>query len=365
MILGEVAKRLKGRYYQEEQEHGTDPNNRWRTVSCLQKAVRFGDVAMARFCASVAFDMDPKYVLRRLGIVAVEDVAAGDPFAVLAVLAVIGSSGFRKSCDERRLIIFLAEMLAEAHGDRNMTDLLNAADFDATSPKQEWAMLPSAKLGEIAVNKDVELVQRSVAIWLMAGTKKYWGHTMPTGNDRPATPVFRLMVEQGLPRAFLYGAAKTASRLNEAFWVSFYLMNEQLLATETVEVIADKVPEVPRIGKLLGAAYDMHTREGKEALRRFGGSCKAIKQFRDSTFSWQAYMTALHEAVFYVEGGVLKTRVAYAGSEEMRDLSWRNIMSRTGLPEPEHQPFFQAVAENLDYLNKLRAEVLWEKLNKK
>ena len=74
MMLEYAAEEIRATYFPGTHGKGTDPNNKWRTVSCLQKAVRFGDAEMAKFAVSAAFDMDKAYIQRRLGVIAVEDV---------------------------------------------------------------------------------------------------------------------------------------------------------------------------------------------------------------------------------------------------------------------------------------------------
>ena len=101
LVLADLSHRIKGFYMPAEPVRGTNPNNKWRTVSCLQKAIRFEDAEMAKFAASAAYDMDKSYLLRRLGICAIEDVGAGNLYGLLAVLAASGSQQWRQTVDER------------------------------------------------------------------------------------------------------------------------------------------------------------------------------------------------------------------------------------------------------------------------
>ena len=361
LLLKDFEKQLKGKFFPEENDHGTNPNNRWRTVSCLQKAIRFGDRPMARFAASVGYDMDAKYVLRRLGVIAVEDVAMGNLYGTLMVLAAMGNSAWRQACDERRLVIALADLLASQQQDRNLTDWLNMASFDETVDREAMCAKVNEELTEIVLNQQRFPPERMVALWAMAGTKKYWGHNMPK-VDRPPEGVFTLMVKQGLPRAMLYGAARTASRLSEAFWVSFYFAHEQLAATPIMQVIDDPMLEYTKVGKLLGASYDMHTREGKQAIGKFSHSCKDVAMFKPFLTKGGDWQTLVSEAVFAVEGGRLRHRAVYGNSEWIKDRSWNGILKHFGLPASQHNDFLAAVESNVPYLNKIRESILWAKV---
>ena len=344
---------------------GTNPNNRWRTASCMQKAIRFRDVEMARFAATAAHDMDSAYVLRRLGVTAVEDVGAGSIWGMCAALAALGNRAWRQEVGEKKLVAWLAEHLAKAAKDRTLCELVCMADFDRLVPKDEWASMPDEALLKVVRDPGMPIEERAIAAWLAAGTKRFEGMTMPKDNARSVVPLLRAMHETGLPRALLYVAMRTASRLNEILFAMVPFMHEALVAQaksgQPPVLIPGELPQgpMPKVGLLLGAAYDMHTREGRIALRKFELECPAVGEFRhmlgDRTFE----ETLLGFGVFCAEGGVLETRVGYADSEQWRALAHRLELSFPGLPEEQHAPFLKAIRENLPQLNEIRERVLW------
>ena len=362
MILNDLSARIKGFYMPKVPARGTDPNNRWRTVSCMQKAIRFGDAEMAKFAASAAYDMNKWYLLRRLGICAIEDVGVGNLYGLLAVLAASGSKEWRETVDERRLGCFLAEMLASGAKDRSACELLVIVDFDKSLPKEEWGKLTSPELAAIVEDQARPISERACATWLMAGTKKFWGESMPKENDRPATPLFQLMVKRGMSRAMLYAAAKIASRLTEGMFVSLLLIDEWLQKTKRMTTKAFDLPAMPKVGKLLGAAYDMHTREGRVAIGKFKKeNQELLAPFLDlcppETKDLQMWF-----GLFLAEGGMLNRRVVY----ENQELLWKQVheveLAYPGLPAKLHEPFLQMLRANLGKLNECREKVLWAKM---
>jgi hypothetical protein len=365
MILADLSPKLKGFYMPAEPAKGTDPNNRWRTVSCLQKAIRFGDAEMAKFAASAAYDMDKKYLMRRLGIIAIEDVGMGTLYGMLAVLAVSGSSAWREAADERRLFCFLAEMLANAPKDRTACELCCVADFDKTVPKEEWGKWTNEQLADVMLDHDDTLERRMIAAWMMAGTKKFFGTTMPKENDRPARHLFALMAKSGMCRATLYAAAKIASRLSEGMFVSLFFMDEWMRATPRVTLKINEMPPTPKVGKLLGAAYDMHTREGRTAIGKFrketwGELKKFLEMCPNDTRELQLWF-----GIFLAEGGVLSRRVVYKNTPELYALTERLELAFPGLPEPLHGEFMGFLKANIDKLNECRSKVLYATLQNK
>ena len=101
---------------------GTDPKNKWRVISCLQKAIRFGDVVMAAHMANVAMDLDALYAIKRMGVIAVEDVGYGNLMLTMATLAAIGDTKWRQKVGPRKLMVWLAVGLAAGLKDRSAVE---------------------------------------------------------------------------------------------------------------------------------------------------------------------------------------------------------------------------------------------------
>jgi len=365
MILSDLQNRLQGYQMPTKPGRGTDPNNRWRTVSSMQKSIRFGKAEEAVFAASAAFDMDKSYLLRRLGVTAVEDVGAGSPYAMLATLAVGSSHAWRTVVDERRLMCFLADMQANAPKDRALCNFLIIVDFDndLADDKAFMATKPNLTLKSIIENEAESIERRMCAAWIMSGTKRYAGETMPPDNDRSASHMFEYMVERGLSRMSLYLAAKTASRLGEAMWISFLFWDEWLRKTKSMMIISDgNMPEMPKVGKLLGAAYDMHTREGRVAIGKFKKEYgKELQPFFIAVSSTKQIDRLLHLGVFCCEGGRLASRVTFRNSEELQKQTLITEIGSTGLPVSLHAAFMEKLTSMLPQLNICREQVLWSK----
>src|SRR5947209_11439432 len=87
---------------------GNNPKNKWRVISCLQKSIRFGDVEMAAHMMNVAMDLDAVHAIKRIGVIAVEDVGYGNLLMVMNTLAAIGDARWRLQVGGRKLMIWLA-----------------------------------------------------------------------------------------------------------------------------------------------------------------------------------------------------------------------------------------------------------------
>lgn len=341
--------------------NGTDPNNRWRTVSCLQKSIRFGDPDMAQFAAYAAYDMDPAYLFRRLGVIATEDVGVANPFMMLACLAVLGSKEFRQMRDERRLACFLAERMANGLKDRALTDLVIISDYNRELDKEPLALLTDDELKAMAVDNNHGLDMQMTAATMLAGQSGYPGESFPPNKRSPhSLPAF--LVEQKLSRMSVYASLKARSRTQVPMWPGFLYIDRWLSETTSVTVDASAKPSMTKVGLLLGAAYDMHTREGKAAIGKFRKENTEVlgKYLSHAKPGMESMM--LYLGLFVAEGGVLNEKLVYDNVTSLRSHSQLVELSHSGLPPELHDDFIAALVENLPELNSCREKVLWAKL---
>lgn len=362
LLLKYIEKEIKAFYMPDEVGHGTDPNNKWRTASSLQKAIRYGLVDHAQFTVSALFDMDKSYAMKRLAVIAVEDCLMGNPLYTAASLAILGHATWRKTIDERRLLIWLAGKLAEGLKDRTAVNLCVWAGVEDLVPKGEWAKATDAQLIATMMNREFTYGQRMCAAWLLAGTKRFSGGGFPDMNDRKPTALFRTMAEIGVTRLLLYISAKTCSRLGEVMFATMALVHEMIdECTEDWVEENEIYPE--KVGKLLGAAYDKHTREGKIAIRKFFGSCKAMKPFMQAApASAKDFLQGI--GIFQAEGGVLGRRYVYGKhcdevTNRVRGPSRFKVLGDLA------DDYVPTIRQNLSELNAIRGHVLWAKLQNK
>ena len=165
-------------------------------------------------------------------------------------------------------------------------------------------------------------------------------------------------------RAMLYAAAKVASRLNEGMFVSLLFMDEWLRRTQQITISETAMPEMPKVGKLLGAAYDMHTREGRTAIGKFRKeNMKGLAPFLKHAKPGMEDLM-LWFGIFVAEGGLLSRKVVYHNAERLRALSKKTELSYPGLPEALHEEYFAFLQSHLTELNECRRKVLWAVTNR-
>ncbi len=328
---------------------------RWALISALQKAIRFEMVDYAGWVADQLGALDLEALRRRLAVIAIEDVAAGDPLASAQALAVLGARDWRRGQGEQRVLRWLARKLAAAHGDRSAAELLDSAHSD---PRVVWTdldALDERAMCRIVDDPDRPFALRSAVAQLMAGPRFAIGD-MPTATDRSPTPLFQLIVEMGTSRWGCYVAAMTASRVRNVMWTQLPIIDRWVREGSPTVVPG---PDFPKslIGGILGAAYDCHTRQGNAALRRFGSlpAMDRVLAGVEPRHRW----AAIGDAVFYGEGAILAHRVVWS-PESQAVYDWIRLgpeWVRWRRPElaPELLP---ATRASLHELNAIRSDVL-------
>jgi len=323
----------------------------------MQKAIRFRDPENASYAACIGWDMSPTHVLRRLGVISLEDVGAGNLFGNMMALASLGNSAWRRRVGERRLAVWLADQLAQSPKDRTLCELCVLGNYDKGPNKMTMSQRSDQALIECASKRQIPLAHRMTAAWLLSGAYRFHDITVSRQITRTPARLIRLMVESGLPRAMIYIAHKAVSRLQEGMFVSLLFMHEMLSTTDNVVVHQPATFEARKVGALSGAAYDMHTREGLVALRTFAMELPVVRTFI-AMVTPQARRRLIGFGVFLAEGARLASKLGYCGSDELTADAHRAELISPGLAENYHEPFLAAIADRLDELDAIRARVL-------
>jgi hypothetical protein len=332
------------------------PLDRWRLASYLQKSIRFGLPAHAMRAAAGLCTADPAYALRRLGVILVEDVMTGSPLLVARTLAVLGQPAMRRQVGERRLVVWIAKLAAEAAKDRSAVELLVCVEHDQSLNVPHLVGLSDQELAEIVMGDQRRAVERIAAAQIMAGPA-YRSDRLPRTSHRTPTALFQLMVEMGMTRWGLYVAAKTASRVRDAMFVTIPMIEEWMRTGDYA--VVESEPSSVMVGDILGAAYDKYTRQGLMAIRRFMREIPAMQAFMRAVMSpKRRYAGGV--GVFLAEGGVLSRRVVYGAQSEAVHQWTRSTERMHWLPNHLAPDFIASVRENLPALNTIRAQILAE-----
>jgi hypothetical protein len=158
-----------------------------------------------------------------------------------------------------------------------------------------------------------------------------------------------------MSRWSLYVAAKTASRLREAMFVTLPFIDEGLRGGDYRLVKGPSFAK-PMIGDVLAAAYDKYTRPGLAAIRRWASEVREIAHIMEWVpFAKRRYAGGV--GVFLAEGGVLSRRVSYPLADEAH--RWTRSPARLYWLSPAMaEDFVPIVRSSLPELHWIRQDVV-------
>ena len=307
--------------------------------------------------------VDPDHTFRRLATCAVEDVGLGNLLAVGMALAVMGNRAMRQSGATDELAAYIAYLLAISPKSRLACDLLSIADYNRSLHplQQELVRAPAIRSCELAQDRSAPLAHRMSAAWLLAGTARFRGVTMPK-VVRPRTDFMQLIARSRMPLMLYYVADRAAGRLGDAMFVSSFLMSEMIVADPDILMVENVASDTAMIAGFPAIAFDLHTREGRLALSHFSRECRPVAELLRSVGP-MLRDTAIRHAVFIVEGGFLRRQLSFEAANAVERDAHGAELAFAGLKDPERQAaLIRTVRECLPELNWMRFKLAGRQL---
>lgn len=288
--------------------------DKWLLASFLQKATRRGIAEFASNCTADLSIIAQGYVRKRLGIIALEDIGVGNPRAVADYIlgldipaglsALCGGLKSRDACD----LFWIME------NDPQLESLRFDLGWQSLTTQQEIAGCTTRPLWE-----------RLLAL-----------HSMPH-EDAVLT-----LAGMGLPPEQVE-VLRRAKRMGLANLELAYglLLIEAQGRTPTVKT-AELLP-APLINGIPAYAYDMYTRTGKEAIRRWRGSIPQFAALR---------LNQVYALLYVVETEVLDRMARYSFSPVIE----QKVLA-LHFPQGNAAALIALAREKLPLLHQIRLEV--------
>lgn len=238
--------------------------------STMQKAIRRGDLAIARRAAHQLYTLDRQRLWRRIAVIALEDIGIADITVAAELVAISTLTAARRVLggDISALNIALARACAAAKdrtGD-HLGSILNREPIDNMDRLTLRHASPHALLAMIAAS-DLPWTRRLRAAALMSGR-----------SDNPLQPVaanieavFDVLHELGAPPLLITTCAAYAARQRDALpiFVPFAFCLRAIGCSEIPrdpKTVSHDLPATEMIGELPSYSFDpLHTRLGRRA----------------------------------------------------------------------------------------------------
>lgn len=333
---------------------------RWVVTSALQKSVRRGNTAMAYKAALWLHQVNPMQVWNRLRVIACEDIGIGDMQAVYETLYVSGKVKWREhNGGDIHVLAYIIERLCKAVKSRLADDILYTADVhhDYERQRKQFAEHGTDKLYGIALyepNRDI--YERMIALCYLQGTQRLRPIGMIEAKGNPAH-VIDAFKQTGMPHHQLE-VIRIALSKTEGHAMSLGLgLLLQAKAAQT-QIVQDDVHPSPIINGWPAEAYDKHTREGKQAFRRFLWNCPEVREYLQVHLPNVNPVTMIGWAVFAIEGHCLNQRITFEACEAIRHKAQSTWLQCAGMTPDIEAELLAVVKSNYNALNRARADIM-------
>ncbi len=330
-------------------------SHKWIAASALQKSIRRGNVSMAYKAGLAMMQINPISVWNRLRVIACEDIGIGDMRAVYETLYVAGKVKWReRNGGDSHVLAYIIENLCKANKSRLADDILYTADVHADYHHQRMAYVDYSvdELYDIILyqhNRDI--FERMIALCYLHGTFTIRPQGMIEMKGQPNL-VQDIFKQSRMPDCML-DVIKLALPRTEGHALSLGLALLMQASANNHRIIHDTI-ETNIIGEWPAEAYDKHTREGKQAFRKFLHRCPEVRTFIQTRLPHVDPVTMTGWCVFALEAQLLDKRVAFDGSEDIRTKAQVAWMQCEGMTPQTQIELLALVKSNIGILNNVR-----------
>ncbi len=330
-------------------------SHKWIAASALQKSIRRGNVSMAYKAGLSMMQINPASVWNRLRVIACEDIGIGDMRAVYETLYVSGKVKWReRNGGDNHVLAYIIEQLCRANKSRLADDILYTADVHADYHHQRMAYVDYSvdELYDIILfDEGRDIYERMIGLCYLHGTSTMRRQGMIEMKGQPNL-VLDVFKQSGMPDCML-DIIKLALPRTEGHALSLGLALLMQASANNHHIIHDKVPETI-IGEWPAEAYDKHTREGKQAFRKFLSKCPEVRTFIQTRLPQVDSVTMIGWCVFALEAQLLDKRTAFNGSEDIRTKAQSAWMQCEGMTPQIEIELLELVKLHIGILNNVR-----------
>lgn len=327
------------------------PGDPWLLASAMQKAIRRGEIDRAVMAAYSLWHQDKPRFWRRLHVTALEDCGVANTKLLCQVLAATSAMTWRKRVGDLKTAIWLTIQLCQSDKIRIAEQAYTQAER-ASNYQGHRLRLPGESdecLSGIVADLQGDLVERTMALWLLAGTKRFGSDYMPQRLGSLAhavSAVEALDTPHDLTKACISVISRSPWPLSLITPLCWQAVQAQ---PKPLYVWLDPIPVVDDYKTMPLYACDMFTRIGKAVIRDFQKAVRPLRQFSTEQIGL---------GVFYVEGGRLDKVLTSEWLEDFRQSAELADIEGTGIILPEYLGFKEMVAENMPTLNSIRRSYL-------
>lgn len=329
--------------------------DKWILSSCLQKAIRRNEIVMARRAALSLWMQDRQSFWRRLHITAMEDIGIGDVSVVINVLTATASLAWRRDVGDQRVALFLVGLLCRAVKNRMADELFIQVERDRkySDLRERLAKADHNFLADYVANQKSSLIERSLALWYLAGTRKFPSDAMPGRHGYPEKAV-EILRGLDVSAQFVEACIGVMGRTSWPLSIFMPLIWQEIeKQPRPLYVFYEPVIPVPDVDGIPVYAADMFTRVGQGSIRELQKNVRDLKGLS---------MKQIGLALFYIEGCKVDTILTSESLDQFRQDGEFTDAESAGLDIPSYLGIKECVAANLPKFNEIRQKKIKQTL---
>jgi hypothetical protein len=330
--------------------------DRWLAASVLQKAIRRGDVDFALGAASALWHSDRNKLYLRLTVIACEDVGIGNAKLVADVLTAVSSSVWRRRVGCLRVALFITRQLCESVKSRIADDLyIQAERAPEYAPlRTRLSVADDETLASMVADVDAGLVERGLALWLQAGTRKFPSDVMPSRHG-VVTDAVESIRALSAPVALVESSIAVVGRLSHPLSLFMPLIWQEVQKHQAeLSVQHNAIPVPAEVDGVPLYACDMFTRVGGASFRRLQKAVPELLRFSTRQIGL---------ATFYREGALLDKALSSPYLDAFRQAGEMADMEGNGMDIPSYLGLRDCLDQHAALLDDIRTEQLQKHLD--
>lgn len=335
---------------------GCEPLNisPWLAMSLMQKAIRRGREELALRAAATLFRDSPSRLWRRIGITAYEDIGVADFEAVaLATAALKGKVWRAEIGGEWAVASYVVHRLCAAIKCRAADDLLYVCEYYRAFERArlDLTFKPIPVLLDRIAGRGA-LPERALALWFAVGTDRCRSDVLRQRKGDPY-PVMDALCERGFPDIVVEVCREGLRKTNEMLAPFLILLTKEARRSAR-HVEPDNLPPEKMIGEVPGWAYDMHVREGNQAMARFLEEECDTARWIAARIPAGKRVRFLGGILFRAESGLVDRRLRWETGDTLRRMA---DFECQGLKPDDVAEAMQLLRQDLPKLNEARRHV--------
>ena len=323
-------------------------------MSLMQKAIRRGKEDWALRATATLLKITPDRFWRRLCITAYEDIGVADMETISLVTSALKGKRWREKVGgEWSVASYLVTRMSRAANCRAADDLVAAAIYHPRleNARQGLIFKPTYDLMEYTTGT-ASLPERAIALWYAIGSNSFNSHGFPERQGKPQV-AFDYLCSTGIPDTLIEIAREGFRKCGEVLCPFIILLWRDFQQSPS-ETQPDEIPEEELIGGVPCWAFDMHVREGNQAMNQF------LKMDCDTASWMQEHIPEnkrrrfLGEVLFRIESGVVASRLHWKAGNELRRMADIECL---GLEPSKVSELTELFRVDLSKLNEARRDV--------